>query len=91
MTDPIDAGATEGTTPPEDSLETGQPRPPVPAVNPTQARAATAVRSGPKWETEARDRIRSAIKRFSRPLSDLVARDANEGLDRERSDRWCAR
>lgn len=46
---------------------------------PTQARAATAVRSGPKWETEARDRIRSAIKRFSRPLADLVARDANEG------------
>jgi hypothetical protein len=79
MTDPIDVGATEGTIPPQDRLETGQPRPPVPAVSPTQARAATAVRSGPKWEAEARDRIRSAIKRFSRPLADLVARDANEG------------
>lgn len=77
MTDPIDVGTTEGANPPEDSLETGQPRAPVPAVSPTQARAATAVRSGPKWETEARDRIRSAVKRFSRPLADLVARDAN--------------
>jgi predicted type IV restriction endonuclease len=36
-------------------------------------------RDAPKWETEARDRLRAAIRRFSRPLADLVARDANEG------------
>jgi hypothetical protein len=36
-------------------------------------------RSAPKWETVARDRVRAAIRRFGRPLSDLVARDANEG------------
>jgi hypothetical protein len=36
-------------------------------------------RSAPKWETDARDRLRTAIRRFSRPLADLVARDANEG------------
>jgi Type I restriction enzyme R protein N terminus (HSDR_N) len=36
-------------------------------------------RTMPKWETEARERIRTAIRRFSRPLADLVARDANEG------------
>jgi predicted type IV restriction endonuclease len=36
-------------------------------------------RSTPKWETEARDRLRSAIRRFSKPLTDLAARDANEG------------
>ena len=36
-------------------------------------------RGAPKWETEARDRLRSAIRRFSKPLADLVARDANEG------------
>lgn len=35
--------------------------------------------SAPKWETTARERMRGAIKRFSKPLSDLVARDANEG------------
>ena len=33
----------------------------------------------PKWETAARERLRTAIKRFSKPLTDLVARDANEG------------
>ena len=33
----------------------------------------------PKWETLARERMRGAIKRFSKPLADLVASDANEG------------
>src|SRR5215216_1730418 len=32
----------------------------------------------PKWETIARERMKVAIKRFSKPLADLVARDANE-------------
>ena len=35
--------------------------------------------AAPKWETTARERMRTAIKRFSKPLADLVARDANEG------------
>ena len=35
--------------------------------------------SSPKWETAARERIKAAIKKFSKPLADLVARDANEG------------
>jgi hypothetical protein len=38
-----------------------------------------ARRGGPKWETEARDRLRSAIRKFGKPLNDLLARDANEG------------
>ena len=38
-----------------------------------------APRGAPKWETEARERVKAAIKRFSKPLADLVARDANEG------------
>ncbi|SEP52119.1 type I restriction enzyme HsdR N-terminal domain-containing protein, partial [Amycolatopsis saalfeldensis] len=33
----------------------------------------------PKWETAARERARTAVRRFSRPLADLVERDANEG------------
>lgn len=33
----------------------------------------------PKWEQEARASIRAAIRRFSRPLQEIVARDANEG------------
>jgi predicted type IV restriction endonuclease len=35
--------------------------------------------TGPKWETAARERMRTAIKKFAKPLADLVARDANEG------------
>jgi predicted type IV restriction endonuclease len=43
--------------------------------NPTPKPSTAA----PKWETTARERMRAAIKRFSKPLADLVARDANEG------------
>ncbi|HZE70569.1 MAG TPA: hypothetical protein VE135_13730 [Pyrinomonadaceae bacterium] len=35
--------------------------------------------SMPKWEAAARERMKAAIKKYSKPLSDLVARDANEG------------
>jgi hypothetical protein len=35
--------------------------------------------TAPKWETAARERMRGAIKKFGKPLADLVARDANEG------------
>lgn len=33
----------------------------------------------PKWEKEARDRVKAAIRKFAKPLEDLVERDANEG------------
>lgn len=33
----------------------------------------------PKWEAEARERLKASIKRFTKPLNDLIARDANEG------------
>ena len=33
----------------------------------------------PKWEEEARASIRTAIRRFTKPLKEIVARDANEG------------
>ena len=48
---------------------------------PTLAQPAKAPtpRTGPKWEIEVRDRVKATIKRFSKPLADLVARDANEG------------
>jgi hypothetical protein len=35
--------------------------------------------AGPKWEATVRDRLRAGIRKFSRPLADLVDRDANEG------------
>jgi hypothetical protein len=49
-----------------------------PAANTEEARKPKA-RGTPKWETEARNRLKAAIRRFSKPLADLVARDANEG------------
>ncbi|MEJ7569646.1 MAG: type I restriction enzyme HsdR N-terminal domain-containing protein [Gaiellaceae bacterium] len=33
----------------------------------------------PKWEADARERVRAGVRRFAKPLNDLVARDANEG------------
>ena len=54
-------------------------------VVPTQDAAEAAVKqkpaakSAPRWETEARERVRSAVRRYNKPLLDLVSRDANEG------------
>jgi len=45
----------------------------------TQTPKAPAIRSIPKWESTARERMKAAIKKFSKPLTDLAARDANEG------------
>ncbi|GAA1022091.1 hypothetical protein Aple_064590 [Acrocarpospora pleiomorpha] len=39
-------------------------------------------RSAPKWEIDARDRVRSAIRRYAKPLATLIARDANEAETR---------
>jgi hypothetical protein len=47
-----------------------------PALENSTPKPSTAA---PKWETTARERMRAAIKKFAKPLSDLVARDANEG------------
>lgn len=40
---------------------------------------STAKSAGPKWVADARDEIRAGIRKFQKPLSDLVERDANEG------------
>jgi predicted type IV restriction endonuclease len=46
----------------------------------SRARAtAPNARSAPKWEQDARARMRAAVRRFSKPLNDLLERDANEG------------
>ena len=36
-------------------------------------------RTAPKWELEGRERLKAAIRRFTKPLADLADRDANEG------------
>jgi predicted type IV restriction endonuclease len=41
--------------------------------------AARVDRVAPKWETDAKEAIKAALRRYQKPLADLVARDANEG------------
>lgn len=55
--------------------------PPVIATAPDVPKVAKprTPRGAPKWETDARDRVKAAIRKYSKPLADLVARDANEG------------
>lgn len=36
-------------------------------------------KGAPRWETEARDRLRGVVRRVAKPLADLATRDANEG------------
>ncbi|MEA2574752.1 MAG: hypothetical protein QOH93_2050 [Chloroflexia bacterium] len=58
-----------------------------PVVVPDQApvdpakdpKKATAGRVMPKWEQEVRERLKKAIARYTKPMSDMVQRDANEG------------
>lgn len=50
-----------------------------PEVTKEATKKAPIARTAPKWETDARDRVRAAVRRYAKPLSDLVARDANEG------------
>jgi predicted type IV restriction endonuclease len=51
----------------------------LPAIPARAAKAASATKGGPKWEQAAKDRIRAALRRYAKPLNDLIARDANEG------------
>ena len=43
------------------------------------ASAATRSKTGPKWESESKERLRAALKRYTKPLAELLERDANEG------------
>ena len=45
----------------------------------TQSSARSGRPSVPKWESDTRERVKTAVRRFQKPLADLVARDANEG------------
>jgi len=52
-----------------------------PAVAPPGAAAVATAPSGPrvpKWEADARERLKIGIKKFSKPLADFIARDVNE-------------
>jgi type I restriction and modification enzyme subunit R-like protein len=65
-----DQFGAEATPPPVVVVEDEQP-----AITESPKKRA----GGPKWEVDARERVRASIRRFSKPLQDLVNRDANEG------------
>ena len=44
-----------------------------------QGTAVAAPSTMPKWESDARERVKVGIKKFSKPLAEFLARDANEG------------
>jgi hypothetical protein len=58
--------------------ETGDGRMTIEEESQTKEKTRGA-RSIPKWESEGQNRLRQAIRRFAKPLSELIARDANEG------------
>lgn len=56
------------------------PPPPPAASSAPSPGVGKPVRTGPpKWELEARAAVRAGIQRFTKPLTDLAQRDANEG------------
>jgi hypothetical protein len=60
----------ETTAPPPVIVQDDQP-----VITPPEQRAP----AGPRWETEARERVKAGIRRLAKPLKDLLERDANEG------------
>ncbi len=68
---------------PYSRLDASSPVPPIVVVEDEQPAITDAPKTkptgGPKWETEARERVKTSLRKFSKPLQDLVNRDANEG------------
>jgi hypothetical protein len=69
---------------PEIPVGSSTPRPVVAEADEHSPAIAEAIRKpvprgAPKWELEARDRLKTAIRRFGKPLAELADRDANEG------------
>lgn len=67
-----------------ESTPSAVPAPPVVVTEDETPRIApsAAKPSGPrvpKWETAARERVKASLRRYAKPLADLLARDANEG------------
>lgn len=56
-----------------------QPPEPEPVIvstaQPVEPEPAKKARSGPKWETDTRDRLKAGIRRFSKLLAELADRD----------------
>jgi predicted type IV restriction endonuclease len=69
VTNNVELTQSNGSTPASES-ET--------VASPDKQKKPTS-KSMPKWESDTRERVKSAIRRYSVPLAGLVDRDANEG------------
>jgi hypothetical protein len=74
MTDPYwgESAPPPVATPPVVIIEDETPRIAPSAAEPSGPRI-------PKWEATARERVKTSLRRYAKPLADLLARDANEG------------
>jgi hypothetical protein len=68
-------GTLSGTVMAADIVEVAAAGP-VPAIPPVKK---TSARRAPKWEVDARDRVRVAVERLAGSLASLIGRDADEG------------
>ena len=59
-------------------LTTSTEVPAEPAPPPARATPPAALPKSPKWEIDARERVKVGIRKFSKPLADFFARDVNE-------------
>lgn len=48
-------------------------------TDPTTSAPTALTKQGPRWALDAKDEIKNALRKFQKPLTDLVERDANEG------------
>lgn len=52
----------------------------LPPIDPAKdTKKGPVSRTMPKWEQDVRERLKRAISRYSKPMADMVQRDANEG------------
>lgn len=70
--DPASPSSPPPSTPVVAATTDDEPAPPPAAPKKTKPGV-------PKWEAQVRDRLRHAIRKLSKPLEELVSRDANEG------------
>ncbi|MCC3295830.1 type I restriction enzyme HsdR N-terminal domain-containing protein [Arthrobacter sp. zg-Y411] len=57
--------------------QTGEPEGTVTVV--TKIKPASSSSRTPKWESDAHEQVHAAVKKFAKPLRNLLDRDANEG------------
>lgn len=74
---PVDSTAAMGAA--VASLDSSPPVVPLEVSASDVVSVPKPARGAPKWETDTRERVKSAIRKYQKPLNDILGRDANEG------------